>query len=71
MPESIKNLLLRRADQIASSGERCVSSGESIAFTTKIVVLSCQMIAESRAKIARTGEPGGDSHWALSSVYKR
>ena len=60
MPESIQNLLQRRADQIASSGEPCVASRESVIFSAKIVVVSRQAIADTRAQITRAGQPRVD-----------
>lgn len=69
MPESIKNLLQRIADQTASSGDRCVASGKSIAWTTNVVVLSLQAIAESRARIAGAGQPAGDCR--LAAIARR
>jgi hypothetical protein len=70
VPESLKNLSQRRADQIASSRERCVAAGESIAFTTKIVLVSQQMIGDSRAKIGRA-EPMRDRVSRVPRVHDR
>ena len=60
MPEFIKNLLKRGADRIAPSDERCAASRESILLTTKVIVLSRQAIADSRAQIVRVGQSVGD-----------
>jgi hypothetical protein len=71
VPESLRNFLQRRADQIASSHERCVASGESVAFSAKIVVVSRRAIADSRAQIARVGEAAGDWHSSRRHVPNR
>jgi hypothetical protein len=71
VPESIKNLLERRADQIASSAERCAASRESVALSAKIVVVSRRTIADSRAQIVRVGQPVGGWHLSLPHVRDR
>jgi hypothetical protein len=54
VPEFIKNLLWRTEGRIEASGERCVASNESITLATNIVLVSKEVIARSRAQIART-----------------
>lgn len=66
MPESIENRLQRIHGQIETSVELSIASNESITLTTNIVVVSKELIARSRAQIARTKH-----HEQLSGMLNR
>jgi hypothetical protein len=53
VPESIENLLRRRAAQIEASTVRCAAAVESRTQTSKLIEITHQVIAESRTQLIK------------------
>jgi len=53
MPESMKKLLQRRAALIEASTERCAAAVESRKLTSKLIEITYEVIAESRAQLIK------------------